>query len=88
MRKVNVNQDVYFTNYNGEAVLLDISNDVFYALDDVGTQIWMTINKEQNYNRILVNIAETYDTEVNQIEQTITEFLLELEEKGLITIAC
>lgn len=86
IKKVEIEKDVEFSEFNGEYVLLDFENDTFYALDSVGSEIWSLISKFGEFSSIINAIVKKYDTDIHQVKPIVFEFIEDLAEKGLVRI--
>lgn len=77
-------QDLVYCELEGEAVILNLRDGVYYGLDPVGTSIWEKIQQPITYAALLDALIEEYDIDRPQCEKDVTELLRELEGKGLI----
>lgn len=75
---------VFFAEKNGESVLLDIENGVYYGLNETGTSIWNLIKKGSILSEIITTLKEEYDTADQQVVQDVQTVIAELESLGLI----
>jgi len=85
--KVTVPDEVMFRDLDGEAVLLNLDNENYYGLDEVGTRIWTvltTTNSIQEAYDILIN---EYDTEPEVLKVDLSELVQELQKQGLIDLS-
>ncbi|GCD84102.1 hypothetical protein PTHTG4_31670 [Parageobacillus thermoglucosidasius] len=77
-----------FTEIEGEAVLLNISNGTYYGLDEVGVDIWKYMNKGRSFEEIKSYLVNEYKVQESIIEKDLIDFLTDLENKGLIRTRC
>ena len=64
----------------------NVSNDYFYELDSVGSDIWLGIAADKSLLQIEHDIARIYNTLVAEISQDIKQFILKMISNDLITI--
>src|SRR3990172_5074462 len=83
---VKIPSDVLFQIVNGEAVLLNLKNERYFGLDEVGTRIWRLLNGECDLQKVFEIMLDEYDVDANQLEQDINKLVRELVEAGLIEI--
>ncbi|MES9870896.1 MAG: PqqD family protein [Sedimenticola sp.] len=82
------NPTVAFRNMEGSGFLADQDNEAVYYLNETGAAIWHFLQQPAT----LVEIAETMqaafpDIPCQQIEQDVSNTLLQLAEKGLVVIS-
>ena len=88
--KCFIKQDNFVTReIAGETIIVPIRShvadlDSIYTLNEVGTLIWSLVDGETPLNRIVGMVTEEYDTESEQAEKDVIEFLEALETAGLI----
>ena len=70
---------------DGEVVILNISNGVYYGLNAVGTRIWALLQEEpRSVDQIRQVLLDEYDIDAPSCETQLFALLRELESKGLI----
>ncbi|MET0087675.1 MAG: PqqD family protein [Sedimenticola sp.] len=82
------NPTVAFRSMEGSGFLADQDNEAVYYLNETGAAIWHFLQQPAT----LMEIAETMqtafpDTPYQQIEQDVSNTLLQLAEKGLVVIS-
>lgn len=79
---------VVAADMNGETVMMDIDKGVYFALAGTGNQIWTALKSPATLDEIIEHIRQEYDvTDEDDVDQTVTEFLANLLDKGLVTKA-
>jgi hypothetical protein len=84
-RSFVASEEVLFQEVNDEMVLLDLSSENYFGLDEIGTRIWMLLNKGKSERQILDVLADDYEVERETLEKDVGELLGKLVEAGLIT---
>ena len=51
--RVTVSPDALFHVLKGESVLLNLQNDHYYGLDDVGTKMWQMLSEQSDMGAIV-----------------------------------
>ena len=85
-RHVKIHPDVLFQAVNGETVLLNLKNERYFGLDEVGTRIWQLLNDDGDLQKVFEIMLDEYDVDAFQLEQDIGKLVGELVEAGLIEI--
>jgi hypothetical protein len=86
-RKVSVPDSVLFRNLDGEAVLLNLDSEEYFGLDSVGTDIWQAVTGDANLEEAYVTLLAEYDVDAVQLRTDMSEFIQELLDAGLISVA-
>lgn len=81
---VTISPDVLYQNVDGLAVLLDLRDENYYSLDDVGTQIWKLVTEHQDVSRILEEMLALYQVDPNTLREDLAVFLTKLSNAGLL----
>jgi Coenzyme PQQ synthesis protein D (PqqD) len=84
--RVAVSADVLVRELDGEAVLLNLNNESYYGLDDVGTRMWTLLTTTPTiaaaYDHLLAEYAVTPD----QLRGDMESLLSELVGNGLLQV--
>ena len=84
--KVVVPEHVMFKELEGEAVLLNLDNEEYYGLDDVGTRIWEVISTSESISKAFDILSIEYDVEPRVLEKDIKKLIGDLCEEGLVEV--
>jgi len=84
---VQISPDVVFQDLDGETVLLEMKSGYYYGLDEVSTEIWKQLSQGERLSNILEAMLDAYKVNEKQCRQDIMHFLLDLEQKKLITLS-
>ncbi len=71
---------------DGENVILDLEDGVYYGLNAVGTQVWNRIQDPTAVGKIVSDLAAEYDVDYERCFDDIVSLLEDLAENGLIVI--
>ena len=72
---------------NEEAVLVLPEQGKVKVLNEVGARIWIFIDGNHSIRQIISGISDEYQVDQNQAESDVMDFLVSLEERGLIAYA-
>ena len=74
------------TVLEGQAVILDINCGHFMHLNAVGSQVWWALETEQTLPKLCEAMTEVFDVSPELCRQDVTDFVVELQQQGLVTI--
>lgn len=78
---------VIFRELQGEAVVLNLENERYYGLDDIGTRIWSLFAQSTNINDVFQTLLGEYDVDPQTLRQDITVLIEQLVEQDLVTLS-
>jgi len=73
-----------FRQIEDEAVLLHISNGMYYSLNQTGILFWEALRDRQPLQIAIDRVLSTYDADLNQVLQDLQKFLERLLDYELI----
>ncbi len=79
--------DVVHETIDGETVIVNLENGVYYSLRYSGVDVWNRIENGANFEDLTVEISNRYDGESKDIEKAIRELLVELQQEGLVQVS-
>ena len=71
---------------DGEVVILNLKDDIYYGLDPIGGRIWNLIQKPIRFVDILQTLIEEYEIEYKQCNEDVLALLEDMLSKNLIEI--
>ncbi len=74
------------SNISEESVILNLKNDNYYSLNQVGTRIWHLIQEPTSVEGITAVLQEEYDVEREECQRCVLSLLEELNQHGLIEV--
>ena len=84
-KSVRVPNDLLFQELsNGELVFLNLNNESYYGLDDVGTIIWNEITNTDNIETAYNNLLEKFDVSPERLKKDLDTLLSQLIENGIL----
>lgn len=85
-KEITVSSDVLFQELGNETVLLDLKNEVYYGLDDVGSRLWQLLTENGNPVTAMTRLLAEYDVDEGRLREDIGGLVEELHEARLITV--
>jgi len=71
---------------DGEVVILNMNDDVYYGLDQVGGRIWNLVQDPITFGEIIQTLLEEFDVEFQQCSEDVLALLKDMLSKGLIEL--
>jgi hypothetical protein len=84
--RVGISDQVLFQEIEGECVLLDMTSEQYFGLDDVGTKIWQLLVTDGDTARVVSTLTHVYDVDEVTLRNDVANLIRELSEKGLVKI--
>jgi len=75
-----------FRIIDGEAVILNLDNGVYYSLDEVGAKVWDLCDGSNSIKDIIMVICEEFEVKGQTAGEDILEFMEELLKESLVVI--
>ena len=85
-KKIKISQDVLSQEVSGETVLLDLKNESYFGLDEVGTRIWQLIQEKSEVDSVVEEMLKEYDVEEKLLRQDIEKLIKMLIDEGLLEL--
>ncbi|MDY7014713.1 MAG: PqqD family peptide modification chaperone [Cyanobacteriota bacterium] len=79
-------EDVLVQNLADEAVLLNLNNEAYYGLDEIGTRIFAILQESNSIETAYQRLLEEYEVEPDVLKQDLLDFIEKLLEQGLIQL--
>ncbi len=71
----------------GESVLLNLANENYHGLDDIGTRIWQLLKSDSNVENLISTMIHEYDVEETIFRQDLALLIEQLLTQNLITVS-
>lgn len=85
-QKVIIEDNILMRELDGESVILDLSSENYFGLDDIGTRMWQVLAESNNVKDAYDILLEEYDVAPEQLQQDLREFITDLFESGLVKL--
>jgi len=84
--QVKIDPNVLLQELENEAVLLNLTDEHYFGLDDVGLRFWQLLEQFENSEDVIQKMKVEYDAPEETLHQDLSKFIVELESAGLLTI--
>jgi hypothetical protein len=86
-RRLRIPLLVHFQILDGDGILLDLRNQLYFGLDDVGVRIWELVRETGSEQGIYAALVKEYDVPPEEIRRDLAEWLDDLIERKLLEVA-
>ena len=86
-QKVTVPDNVLFRELDGEAVILNLDDESYYGLDDVGTRMWIVLESSDTIADAHAQLLAEYEVDAVQLKADMSALVQELCEHDLVTVS-
>ena len=83
---VRITPDVLHQEMGGETVLLNLANESYFGLDEVGTRVWQVLGESQSANDVVARLIDEYDVPREQLSADVAKLITELAAAGLVSL--
>lgn len=83
---VTMSPDVLFQDLEGEAVLLNLANEKYYGLDDVGTRMWQALEEHGHVETVVLRMLAEYEVDESTLRKDLADLIGKLSETGLVSV--
>lgn len=81
-----VPNDVLVRELDGQAVLLNLDNEAYYGLDEVGTRMWNLATTASSVAAAYAMLLDEYAVEPEQLRTDLTNLLTQLVTHKLVQV--
>lgn len=84
--RLAVPDHVLFRELDGEAVLLNLENEAYFGLDEVGTDFWVKLTGAPNLQQGVDALLAVYDVDSSELSADVERMVDELTSAGLVEV--
>jgi hypothetical protein len=82
--RVEIGESVILQRLNDEAVLLNMSNQQYYGLNDTGTRMWELLMELGEPSKVVTQLQEEYSVPQAKLQADLETLVGELLQAGLL----
>jgi coenzyme PQQ synthesis protein D (PqqD) len=71
---------------DGELVMLDPRQSVYFALDSIGHRVWLLLEQPQQVDALCRTLVEEFDVSLETCRTDVLALLEQLSDAGLVSI--
>jgi hypothetical protein len=84
--RITVKPDTLVNVISGESVLLNLSSDSYFGLDEIGTDMWRHLTAEATIQAAYEKLLAEYEVESNTLRDDLETFVEKLVENKLVEL--
>lgn len=84
--RVVADEQALSTTLDGESVVLHTESGTYFGFNEVGSDVWESVQSPSSVSAIADRISEEYDVSRAECRADIESLLSELLEKGLVEV--
>ena len=85
--RIRVPRDVLLSRLQEESVLLNLDNESYYGLDDVGTRMLSVLNSSDSVQAAWLQLVDEYDVDREVLRDDLVSLVERLLEQGLVEVS-
>lgn len=84
--QISIKPDTLVNVISGESVLLNLSSDAYFGLDQIGTDMWQCLTAERTIQAAYEKLLNEYDVDAETLRTDLTSFVEKLVEHQLVEV--
>jgi hypothetical protein len=72
---------------DGEAIIINLANGIYYSMDKVGGLIWDMVQSGHSLEEIIQGVTEHYDVAREKVESDVLELVGEMLRENLVVVS-
>jgi len=81
---LTITPDVLAQEVSGEMVLLDLNNEQYLGLNEVGARVWQLLEKNIDLKSVYETLLSEYDVDAEVLEGDLNQLIAEMRNAGVI----
>jgi hypothetical protein len=82
--QINIGEDVLFQQLEDEVVLLNMSSQQYYSLNEVGSRMWELLMELHEPNAVVDRLHQIYDVDKDVLRADLDRLVADLNGAGLL----
>ena len=79
-------EKVVWRTVDGEAVILNLDDGIYYTLNEVGSRIWEHLAEGKGIEQIADKIAVQFETQSQRVEKDVLGLIVQFKEARLVEV--
>jgi len=75
---------VHTRTFDGELVILDLAHGEYFALDPIGSRLWVALEEGKSIEQVAAEIVQEYDVSPETAATDLAALLDDLVRRGLL----
>ena len=83
---VSITPDVLHQELGGETVLLNLANESYFGLDEIGTKVWQVLAETHSAQAVIARLLDEYEVTADQLRTDVEQLISQLAAAGLVAV--
>jgi hypothetical protein len=83
---VSISSDALFQDLAGEVIILDMRSDLYFRLDDIGSEIWLALADHGDPEAVVAAMLAAYEVDEVTLRRDLATLIADLHQRGLLQI--
>jgi hypothetical protein len=75
---------VHTRTFDGELVILDLAHGEYFALDPIGSRLWVALEEGKSIEQVAAEVVQEYDVSPETAAADLAALLDDLVRRGLL----
>ncbi|MEH2424177.1 MAG: PqqD family protein [Nostoc sp.] len=84
--QLTIPANVLTQELGGEVVLVNLENEAYYSLNNVGSRMWQLLIEQGNVETATQQLLQTFAVDEATLRQDVAELVDELVQEGLLAM--
>ena len=84
--QIALSPEVLFQELDGQSVLLNLQDEHYYGLDDVGSRAWQLLAEGREMDSVVQDLLAEYDVDEADLRRDLADLIGKLAEAGLVAV--
>ena len=85
-RSIRIQPDVLSQTVDNEVVLLDLKNESYFGLNEVGARLWQLVQDNHDLQDVYAIIGDEYDVDAVALQQDLDKLVDDLVKAELLQV--
>ncbi len=84
--RLQQNPDILASAMGDETVMMSLSRNNYYGLDEVGSRIWALLAQPQTIAHLCTTLQQEFAVDAETCQQEVSSFVQQLVDEGLVDV--
>lgn len=84
--EISKNSDIYSSEIDDEVIMMNIDNNSYYTITEIGNRIWVLMDSLNTPQAICQQLMEEFEVSTEQCQKEVLQFLNQLLENNVVIL--
>lgn len=85
--RVKISEKVVFSDLGDSGVLLNLTDEQYYELDDIGAKIWQLFQQHDDPGIVIKHLLDEYNIDEATLRRDVAELIEAMKASGLLFVS-